>query len=195
MMKQDTKLIWKNILMFGFLLAVLQILISAVFSSFFPRRIDSFPIEGGFFLSSVINQSLFIGLLFLGLMRTAKQFSKPGYWWLVLIALGMLLVNYHFYFLYDLLDYYIIHQPATKPSGDDMEKLMAWVYEVNENPPPAYNPFNYLLGNFLINLYYAIFSFNLGWMFYFSITGIPIVPLWVSGLALFFSRKKKNNAE
>jgi len=194
-MKQATRKILLEILLFGFLLAALQIIISLVFSCFYTEKTTMEEANGELILLMLVNQLLFIGLLLLGLVRVAKRFSKPGYWWLVLCAFGMLVVNYHFSYAYNLFDYYTIHQPPEKPSGDDMEKFMEWVYEVSKNPPPNYNLVIYLLGALFVNLYNAFFRFNMVWVIYFLITGLPTMPLWVSGLALLYSRKKKNKMQ
>ncbi len=105
----------------------------------------------------------------------------------------MLILNYHFHYLYELLDYYVIHPVSPKPTGNDMEKVMDWIYSAAQNPPPSYNPFYYLFGALFYNVLYAMFgpSQSVLWAFFFLITGNPTMPLWVSGVIFVYLRKRQ----
>lgn len=192
MIDRNALKVLKEVIIFGLLLSFTEILFPFLFR-YLPDTSSSLDFPGltGHFIATAV-------LLSWGLKRVANQLPKLHYGFLLLSAFGMLIMSYHFHYLYELLDYYVIHPVSPQPTGNDMEKVMDWIYSTAQNPAPSYNPFYYLFGASFYNILYALFGStqSILWAFFFLITGNPAMPLWVSGVIfLYLKRKQKNNTE
>lgn len=187
MMKQDTKLILKNSLIFGTLLAVLNIILSLIL-----QQLHFGASQTELLLTARIEIYLWyflsIAVLIWALIRVRKRLEKLSYWKLALTGIGIVVLTYHLFYLYTVIDYYIIHEPP-KASGNTLENLLTLM---EAGPKPRYSPYYDLIGSLIDDLNFGIYDEVLVQLFFGGIT----LPLWISaGVFLIHRRTSKTTNE
>ena len=106
-MVKDTKTILKNILLFGLILTIADIIGLFIFKSLYSSK-DFHELAVNLRIEDWIWRIIRISVLFWALRQLTRKLEVFRYGKLVIAALGIVIVDYHLYFVYDMVDYYKI---------------------------------------------------------------------------------------
>ncbi len=187
-MVKDTKTILKNILLFGLILTIADIIGLFIFKSLYSSK-DFHELAVNLRIEDWIWRIIRISVLFWALRQLTRKLEVFRYGKLVIAALGIVIVDYHLYFVYDMVDYYIIHEPPPDPGQDALQNILSLM---QYRPKPEYTPYRF----FLLPLTDILFFIRYGEftsLFFLLLFGSITLPCWVSTVTFFIFRNKDRN--
>jgi hypothetical protein len=187
-MKQDGKTLINHMLVFGVILAIVEISVFLIVTYLHYGKslmvLATYnTIE--FWIWMIIR----IGILLWALSRLGRKLEVFRFWKLALAAIGIMVLNYHLFYAYDVLDYYVIHEPPQDNGSDVLEKMLSLM---QYRPAPSYSPIQVFLlplTDILFYIRYGEFKALLSLLFFGALT----LPLWVSAVVFFIFRNKGLN--
>ena len=187
-MKKDSKALINNVFVFGVILGIIEIIVYLGLNYLHSGKTAAALItydEVEFWMWMIIR----IGVLFWALSRLSRKLEVFSFWKLALASIGIMVLNYHVFFVYDVLDYYVIHEPPHDVSSnvlDNMLNLMQY------RPAPSYSPIQVFLvplTNCISFIRYGEFAALFNILFFGALT----LPLWVSAVVFFIFRNKNRS--
>jgi len=187
-MMKDGKTLINNVLVFGVILAIVEISVFLIVTYLHYGKslmvlATYSTIE--FWIWMIVR----IGILFWALSRLSLKLEVFRFWKLALAAIGIMVLNYHLFYVYDVLDYYVIHEPPHDTGSDVLENMLSLM---QYRPAPSYAPIQVFLlplTDILFFIRYGEFVSLLSLLFFGALT----LPLWVSAVAFFIFRNKVRN--
>lgn len=189
MASQDRKLILKNILVFGGILGAVNIILSIVLQQLHAGKSQgelTMLIETEFWLWELVR----IGVLVWSLFYITKKLEEFNYWKLVVNSIGIVFLTYHLFYLFDVIDYYVIHEPPVKTDTSALDKLLTLM---EYNPPPRYLPYQLFISPLIDDIPFLIRAGEYSQVLSMLIFGVVTQPLWISTLMFFIFRKRERN--
>ncbi len=191
-MKQDPKRILKSILLFGGILTVLNIAISLGLKKFHTGD-DQVELMASSTIDLMYWDFIRIGVLVWALIYVTHKLNELRYWKLVFTAIGLVILSYHLFYLYEVIDYYFINKPALETQSSRIE-LMVGLIEQNRESPPFYAPIDHLTGWQMI---YGgpTGALSFGRVVFVLLYGYLTMPFWLSAVVYFFFWKRKQKVQ
>lgn len=176
-----------RIIIISFTMLVINLIVGWIFDSIYPKPKNMDDLDT-VFLQIKIQDYLQIFLLFFSAVLIVKKIPDLNYWKIALGLLGIIVLNYHLAYIYEVVDYYLIKGLTPSPEKNDLKSLLT-LFSF-EPTPPHYEPINHLTN---WHLFYTFSGeISLGGFFYFVFYGSVSRVLWISAVVFFIQRKKKS---
>jgi hypothetical protein len=172
-----------RVVIFALAIWLIQLLLAWVWDAFVvpkPKNVMDLKLV---FLCQEIQDYLELVLLFVSGSFIAKKITNLKYWKIVLGLLGIIVLNYHFVYIYDAIDYYLIQDLNPKLEKKNLESMLSLISSTPS--PPNYAPVQHLICWQLLiySPWYGVFLF----LFYGSVARV----FWISGILFFYFRFKR----